>query len=119
MPSPKSYLNDRFILLLASILVFLALIGSTLIILRLAGGVPGQDYIVEYRANLGINRFKSGGILQFLAFIFFFIFVAVLHVGLSVRIYHLRRYLALAVLSLGILLLTMGIVVSNALLVLQ
>jgi hypothetical protein len=45
--------------------------------------------------------------------------VLVIHTFLSMKAYHVHRQLAITVLSLGVLLLTLTIIVSNALLVLR
>lgn len=116
MPVPQKYFHDRVVLLLTSISVFLASLGSILVLLRLGGGNDG--YIIAYRANLGISAYTAGSVREILAFVAFMVLVVALHGVLSRRVYHLRRYLALAVLSLGIVLLALTIVVSNALLVL-
>jgi hypothetical protein len=119
MPLPKNYFHDKLVLLMLSVSAFLTLLGSLLIVFRVAGGAGANNYIVQYRANLGISAYKTGGASSLLAFIIFFVFVASLHWVLSMRIYHFRRYLAVTVLALGILLLVISIVVSNALLVLH
>jgi hypothetical protein len=118
MHIPKHYFQDRIVLPLLGANGLLLAAGSLLIVLRLAGS-QGNDYIVQYRANLGISAFESGGTLAVLSFIGFMLLVAVFHTLLSMRIYHLRRHASIAVLALGTLLLALAVVVSNALLVLQ
>lgn len=118
MHVPKNYFHDRAVLLLLSINVFLALLGSLLILFRLDAGRP-EGYIVQYRANLGLSAFKSGGATTLISFIVFFLFVLALHTFLSMRTYNIRRHFATAVLAMGSLLLALSIIVSNALLVLR
>ena len=117
MPISKKYLRDHLILLLLSVNAFLALAGSILIIIRLVTG--HGSYIVQYRSSLGINDFKTGGLIDLLSFIVFALLVVVIHSVLSYRAYHIHRQLAIAILSLGVLLLVLTIIVSNALLVLR
>lgn len=118
MHIPKKYFHDRIVLLLLSINTFLALLCSLLILLRLDVGRP-DGYIVQYRANLGLSAFKSGGASTLISFILFALVVLVFHTVLSMRIYPLRRHFAVAILGMGLLLLILSIIVSNALLVLR
>ncbi len=116
MHIPKNYLHDRLILLLLTVNAFLAGLMSLLILLRLDSS-KAESYIVQYRANLGVNSFKSGDGSTFITFIIFVIFVVVMHVLLSMRVYTQHRRYAVIVLCLGLLLLVMALFVSNALLV--
>ena len=118
MASNKKYFHDHFVLLLLSINAFLAVAISIFILLRLSTG-HGSGYIVEYRSSLGINAFQTGNVLDLLSFIAFAALVLAAHTLLSLRAYHIHRQLALAVLSLGILLLVLTAIISNALLVLR
>jgi hypothetical protein len=119
MHIPKKYLHDKFALLLASTNVFLAFLSITLILLR--GGVVGQGadgYIVQYRANLGLSGFEKGGVAPILSFMLFVLVVAGVNVLLSIKTYPLRRALSLSLLALGVLVLLLAVIVSNALLAL-
>jgi hypothetical protein len=118
MHIPKHYFHDRLIVLLLSVNTFLALLGSVLVLFRLDGG--GSDvYIIQYRANLGLSAFKRGGSAPLMSFVIFGLLVLVIHVGLSMRVYPVRRQLAVAVLAMASLLLCLSIIVSNALLILR
>lgn len=117
MQIPKKFFHDRAVLLLLSINTFLALLGVLLILLRLDAGQDG--YIVEYRSNLGLSAFKSGGAGTFFSFIIFYVLVLAFHTFLSIRVYDIRRRLSLTVLGFGLLLLLLAVIVSNALLVLR
>lgn len=118
MTIPKRFLHDRLILLLLSIQVFLAFIGSIWILFKLGSG-HGSGYIVEYRANLGIGAFKTGSVTELAGFIGFLLLVLVVHSVLSVRTYHIKRQLSVFILGLGVILMLLAIIVSNALLVLH
>ena len=117
MTIPKQYLKDRLALLLVSINVFLTLLLTSLILLRL--DTSHNSYIVQYRSDVVINAFKSGGSIDILSFIFFGLLVLVLNTLISVRAYLIHRQLAIIILGLGTLLLVIAIIVSNALLVLR
>ncbi|HSX45504.1 MAG TPA: hypothetical protein VLG27_00690 [Candidatus Saccharimonadia bacterium] len=118
MATSKKYFHDHFVLLLLSVNAFLAVAGSIFILLRLSSS-HGTGYIVQYRSSLGINAFKTGGVIDILAFVVFAFLVLATHVLLSLGAYRVHRQLAIAILSLGILLLTLTVIVSNALLVLR
>lgn len=118
MATSKKYFHDHLVLLLLSVNAFLALAGSIFILVRLSTS-HGNGYIVQYRANLGINAFKTGSVVDLLSFVGFAALVLAIHTSLSLRVYHIHRQLAIFVLSLGILLLLLAIIVSNALLVLR
>lgn len=118
MDSSKKYFHDHFVLLLLSINAFLALAGSILVLLRLSTS-HGTGYIVQYRATPGINDFKTGSVVELLSFVAFMALVMATHTILSLNAYKIHRQLAIFILSLGILLLVLTIIISNALLVLR
>ncbi|HWT56184.1 MAG TPA: hypothetical protein VN031_04130 [Candidatus Microsaccharimonas sp.] len=118
MTTTAKYFRDRVIMLLFSTLVFLALALSLFVLLRLSSN-HGNGYIVQYRSNLGLDAFKTGNIVGLLSFVGFAVLTAVIHILLSLRTYAIHRQLAIVILSLGVLLLVLAIIVSNALLVLR
>ena len=118
MPTPKKYFHDHFVLLLLSINVFLAFAGSIYILLRLSTS-HGSGYIVQYRPSLGIGAYQAGSVLELFSFVGFALIVLIIHTVLSLRAYPIHRQLAIAILCLGILLLLLTIIISNALLVLH
>lgn len=115
----KRYLHDKLILLLLTVATFLAVLGSLLIVLRLNNGGQGSDYIVQYRSNLGLSAFQSGGVETFFEFIIFMVAVLTISIIVSVKIYPLRKVYSVSVLAMCVLLLFLSIIVSNALLVLR
>lgn len=118
MHVPKKYIHDRLVLLLLTINSFVAVLTAILILLNLDSS-RADSYIVQYRANLGLSAFKSGGNSTFIAFILFSFMVLIINTALSLRIYEHKRNYAIAVLALGLLLLVLSFIVSNALLVLR
>lgn len=114
----KQFLRDRLILLLLSVLAFATLVAVLLVLVRLNAG-HGESYIAQYRESLGINAFKTGSIIDLFSFVVFAVLVGVGHTLVSLKVYAISRQVALTVLTLGILLLLFGIVISNALLVLR
>lgn len=115
----KRYFHDKLILLLLSVGVFLASLNTILILLRLGNQQTGGGYIVQYHTNTGIGAYKTGGIASILSFILFGLIVIGLHGVLSMKMYKVRRQVSVAILALGILLLVVSIIVSNALLALR
>lgn len=118
MTIPKKYFHDRLILLLLSINVFMAFLSSIWVLFKLDNG-RSAGYIVQYRSNLGISALKTGDSGELIAFIAFAAMVLVIHFILSIRAYTIKREVSVVILSLGILLLVMSMIVSNALLVLR
>jgi len=118
MPAQKNYLHDKVVLLLIALNFFLAFLCSSLIIWRLSSGQTG-DYIVQRRANLGIDQYTQGNIVPILSFIVFAVLILVLHVVLSAKAYTIQRQLSIIILSFGLLLLLAATIVSNALLALH
>lgn len=118
MHVPKRYLHDRLILLLLSINIFLAVLTSLWVLLRLDAG-RSAGYIIQYRASLGISALKTGDASDLVAFIGFALLVLVTHTILSIKAYSVRREVSVIILSFGILLLMLALIVSSALLVLR
>ena len=118
MPATKKYFHDKVVLLLLSATFFLAFLGSVLILLRLGDG-QANNYIVQYRSNLGLSAYKTGSVGGLLEFVLFVVLVLIIQVVLSIKTYHIQRQLSMIILGMGVLLLVMAIIVSNALLVLR
>lgn len=118
MTIPHKYLHDRLILLLLSTNIFLAFIASIFMLLRL-GANHSNGYIVQYRPALGITAYQSGSMIDMLAFVGFALLVVFVHTILSIKTYQIHRQLSVVILGLGVVLLILTIIVSNALLVLR
>lgn len=118
MAVPKEYFHDRVVLLLITINAFLAALGSILVLLNLDPG-RNEGYIVQYRESLGISAFKTGQSTDLIAFIGLMGIVLAVNIIISMRIYHIHRQFAVTILGMGVFLLLIGIIVSNALLVLR
>lgn len=118
MASSKKYFHDHLVLLLLSVNAFLAVAGSIFTLLRLSTS-HGTDYIVQFRPSLGIHAYDKGSVSELLSFVVFALLVLAIHSTLSYRAYHIHRQLAVAILALGIPLLLLTIIISNALLILR
>lgn len=121
MAISKKYFHDHLVMLLLSVNVFLAVGGSLFILVSLSTG-HSNGYIVQCRdcSNpAAVNRFTNGSVVGLLSFVAFAALVLFSHVILSLRAYKIHRQLSIAILALGILLLALMVIVSNALLVLR
>lgn len=114
---PKKYLHDRSVLLLVSVNVFLTLFLAIWIAIRLSTG--HNSYIVQYRSGVGVDAFRSGGVSELIGFIVFGFLTLAANLSLSIRAYRIHKQLSITILGLGVLLLVLAIIVSNALLVLR
>ena len=118
MTISKKYFQDRVVLALLSVNAFLAFAATFLIVVRLDGSSE-DTYTISYRSNLGLDGFTAGSMSYFACFVLLSIFVLLFHSYLSMRLYEIRKLAALAVLVLAVLLLSLIIIVTNALFVLQ
>jgi hypothetical protein len=119
MATQKHFLQDRTALLLVSGISFLTLAAIVLVLLKLGSGQGTSNYIVSYRATLGIDRYTTGTSRDIFSFILFALLVYGFSLVLSYKAYRVKRELSLVVLALTLPLLAFLIVVSNALLVLR
>lgn len=115
----KKYFQDKLILLLLSVEIFLMLLNTALILLRLGNQQTNGGYFIQYRANLEIGAYKTGGVATILEFILFGVLVVIVHTALSLKMYPIRRQVAVGVLALGMLLLVVSMIVSYLLLTLH
>jgi len=119
MANPKKFFHDQLVLLLLTVNAFLALFVIVSVLLQLSSSNTAS-YIVQYRPSFGeVNSFQSGSIIELFSFIVFGLLALITHTLLSLRAYKVRRQLALAILSLGILLQLLNVIISNALLSLR
>lgn len=118
MHTPKNYFHDRLVLLMLSINAFLTVAGIFLILYRLDSG-QGGAYVAQYRANFGVSSFRTGSIVDILAFIIFLLVTFGFQTTLSIKMYAHHRNYALTLLGLGTFLSVIAIIVSSALLVLR
>lgn len=119
MTIPKKYVHDRIVLLLLTCNIFLVIVVTLEVLLRLNAPQAG-GYIAQYRPNLGIGAaYKKGGADALLAFVVFAAFILLFNTFLSIKVYHIRRHFAVAILGMALLLLILTLIVSNSLLALR
>ncbi|MCA9332336.1 hypothetical protein KDA00_00500 [Candidatus Saccharibacteria bacterium] len=118
MHVPKKYFHDRIVLLLISVTVFLAFLQLVLVLLGITSG--GKLNLVQYRPNLGLSGYTyDTSPIPYINFILFGFIVTVLNIIISIKIYSTKRYYAITVLCMGLLLVILSLIVSNALLIRQ
>lgn len=115
MTIPSRYFHNRSILLLLIINSALVLLGSILILFRLDSNTT-TNYIIEYRANLGIGEYEIGSALDMASFVFFLLVNFAICVFISLRTFSLRKHVAVMILAVCSLLSLLTIIVSLALL---
>lgn len=118
MHTPKRYIHDRVVLLLLTANTFFAVLTTVLILLKLDGS-RADGYIVQFRPSLGLSAYYKGDSTGILAFAVFALLVMVVHTVLSIRMYGTRRNFSIVVLGMGLLLILLALVISNALLLLR
>ena len=117
MATEKKYFHDKLVLLILSANGFLAIIGTVMLLLRLGSSSPNYR-IIQYRSDLGLSAFKNGTALSLYAFIVYIWIIVIINAILSYKTYHIRRDYSIVVLGLGLLLIVLSMIVSNALIVL-
>lgn len=118
MTTPTKYFHDRSVLSLLIINSVLTVTGSLLILFRL-DAAKGSNYFIQFRSNVGIGEFKTGGLLDMLSFVVFLFLVFGVSVLISYRSYTSRKALAAYSLMISALLSILCIRISDALLVLR
>ena len=105
-------------LLLLTVNAFLAFFATSFVFLKLSSS-QSNSYIVQYRSNLGVSAFHTGGVSEIVSFGIFALLVLAINVYLSIRTYSINRNLSVVILSIGVLLTALDIIVSNSLLMLH
>jgi len=118
MTIPSRYFHNRSILLLLIINTILVVTGCLLILFRLDSNTT-TNYIIEYRANLGIGEYEIGSAFDIAAFVFFLLINFALCILISIRTFAVRKHVAVMVLAISSLLSLLTIIVSNALMALR
>lgn len=115
MHIPKKYYHDRLVLLLLSVCLFLVLLQIVAVFIGQGNG--GKLHLIQYRPYLGrLSAYTySSSVLTYVSFIVFAAIVMVVHSIMSIKLYTIRRHYSLVILSMGVLLLGLSIIVSNAL----
>jgi hypothetical protein len=118
MELPKKYLNDRVILLLLTLLAILVVIGVSLVVMRFD---PSRNptTTIAYRPSITGTQYQSGRPLDIYLLAVFMILTSAVALILSIRTYHIRRFVSVFILASTVFLLILAIRVSNSLISLQ
>lgn len=109
------YSHDQLVLSLNIVSIFLGILSIADVIIRL-NSQNNTSYFIQYRPSLGLNTFQTGSKTDIIAFIVFAAIIASFNILLSYKVYYINRNFSISILSLGILLLILSFLISNALL---
>ena len=118
METSKKYLHDRVILLLLTLMAVLLVVGVSLVLLRFD---PSRNpaTTIAYRPSITGTQYQSGRPLDIYLLAVFMVFTTATALLLSVRTYHIRRFISVFILASTVFLLVLSMIVSNALISLQ
>lgn len=118
MEVPKKYIHDRLILLLLTLIAILLVIGVSLVLLRFD---PSRNptTTAAYRPNITGTQYLPGKPIDIYMLAVFMLFTSAAALFLSIRTYHIRRFVSVFLLASTVFLLILSIIVSNALISLQ
>ncbi len=115
MAIEKKFFHDKSVLLLLTTNAILVFFSIAMILIRMTSSRTGI-YIVQRRANLGIDQYTQGGVSTIIGFIVFSLLILVSSTFLSIKSYETKKYLTFVILSLATLLLICNFIVSSSLL---
>lgn len=120
MATNKKFIYDKVVLSLLSVMIFLALITVISIVLRLGSGQGISEYYTEYRQgphhSVRGDFSPTGSVWGMLQFVWFTIIVVAVSAVLGYKSYQIKREIPIIIFSLGLLIVTLTLIVSNVLL---
>lgn len=114
----KSFLHDRIVLGLVTLIGIITVIGVSLVLIRFDAS-RNPTTTVAYRPNITGSQYQSGKPIDIYSLAIFMLLTAIVSVIISHRLYGVRRHVALFLLSAQVFLLVMATIVSNSLISLQ
>jgi hypothetical protein len=118
MEIPKKFLHDRTVLLLITLISLVVVIGVSVVLLRFDAS-KNPTTTVAYRPSIVGSQYQSGKPIDIYSLALYMLITAAVGVFLSARIYRIRHYLSIFLLSSTALLLILAIRVSWSLINLQ
>lgn len=112
MKITKNYYHDKSVLSLLAVNAGLFVLTVSNVLLNVDTGASDTS-IVSYRSSRGIQL--SGPTSELYQFAIFAVIVTIFCVILSIKLYPLRRHLAISILGLNVITLLLCLVVFNAL----
>ena len=118
MEVPKKYIHDRLILALLTLVAVLVVIGVSLVLLRFD---PSRNptTTAAYRPNITGTQYQSGKPIDIYSMAIFMVLTSAGALFLSIRTYHIRRFVSVFILASTVFLLILSTIVANALISLQ
>lgn len=120
MPIASKFFKDHYILLLATINIFLCAIAIIFIGVRLSS-IHSTSYIIQCRNCSDPNsaKFINGSIVDMVGFIVFSLLILISNAVLSFRVFPINRKLSVTILSFGIVLQVLTLIITNELFILR
>ena len=118
METPRKFLHNRTVLLLITLISLVVVIGVSTVLLRFDAS-KNPTTTVAYRPSIVGSQYQSGKPIDIYSMAVYMIITAVAGVFLSARIYAVRRYLSIFMLSSTALLIILAIRVSWSIINLQ
>lgn len=118
METPKKFLHDRLVLLLATLMAVLLAVGVLSVLIRYDIS-KNPTTIVAWRPNISGSSYQSGKPIDIYSLAIFMVIIGSAALFLGQKIYHLRRSIAVFVLASADFLLLLSVIVANALISLQ
>lgn len=118
MDIPKKFLHDRAVLLLITVIAVLVVIGVSVVLLRFDVS-RNPTTIVAYRPNVSGTQYLSGKPIDIYSLAMFMIFTSVAAIGVSSRVYPVKKPAALFMLTSTVFLLILSTIVANSLISIQ
>jgi hypothetical protein len=118
MDLSKKFLHDRVVLLLITLISVLLVIGVSVVLLRFDVS-KNPTTVVAYRPNISGASYQSGKPIDIYSLAVFMILIAVGGVVLGSKIYPIRRYVSIFLLSSTVFLLIMASRVAWSIISLQ
>lgn len=120
MSIQKKYFYDKLVLVLLSALMFLTIVLTLSVVLRLGSGQGISDYYIEYRQGPSHSTrgdfSPTGNVWAMLNFVWFALVTLAFSFIISFKVFRIKREIAVVVLALGVLLILLACIVSNVLL---
>jgi hypothetical protein len=118
MEIPKKFLHDRTVLLLVTFITLVLVIGVSVVLLRFDAS-KNPTTTVAYRPSIVGSQYQSGKPIDIYSMAVYMVVTAVAGIFLAAKIYKVRHYLSIFLLSSTALLLVLAIRVSWSLINLQ
>jgi hypothetical protein len=118
MDLPKKFLHDRLVLLLITLISVLLVVGVSVVLLRFDVS-KNPTTVVAYRPNISGASYQSGKPIDIYSLAVFMVVAAVGGVVLGAKIYGVRRYVSIFMLTSTVFLLIMATRVAWSIISLQ